>query len=186
MATRNAAALKKLGDWMRRIDRSGSAVAKGQFTRAAGKRTMELIQEGFDRERSPTGRKWAPHAPGYAANTGPGAPGPGILNRTGSLRKSIRYRVTSAGEFSVSSPLRYAPYHQEGRRGPWQIRPRGGGTLRFEHWGQMRMAHSVQHPGIKARPFLPTAGRLPARYVREYQKIAQRTVFRHLLKGRRK
>lgn len=186
MATRNAQALATLGEWMGRIEASKNAVAKGQATRRMSKRTLELVKEGFDKEQSPTGKKWKAHRPGYAANNGPGAPGPGILSRTGKLKSSISARVRSSGAFEVSSPLNYAAFHQEGRRGPWEIRAKNAAALVFEWFGQMHAREKVTHPGYPARPFLPDAAKLPARYIREYTKIAQDVVFRHLIGRRRK
>lgn len=77
--------------------------------------------------------------------------------RTGHLRRTIgpprviETATGATGELSVTA--KYAPYLEYGTR-PYRITPRRGQALRFvDRFGKVRFAKSVQHPGLRPRPF---------------------------------
>lgn len=81
--------------------------------------------------------------------------------RTGNLGRSIREDETRfPGQFraegGVTAHADYAAAVHEGSS-PHVIRPRNAAALRFKIGGRVVFAKSVQHPGVKARPFLRNA-----------------------------
>lgn len=82
----------------------------------------------------------------------------GVINvRSGHLRRtigppSVRETATgAAGELTVGA--KYGPFLEYGTR-PYRIVPRRGKALRFlDRAGKVRFATSVQHPGLRPRPF---------------------------------
>jgi hypothetical protein len=76
--------------------------------------------------------------------------------RTGHLRRTIGppvIRETATGaEGSLAITAKYAPFLEHGT-GPYTIRARRAKALRFFVGGAVRFAKSVQHPGLRPRPF---------------------------------
>lgn len=76
--------------------------------------------------------------------------------RTGNLRRSIgppSVRETSGGaEGELAVTAKYAPFLEHGTP-PYTIRARRAKALRFFVGGAVRFARSVQHPGLRPRPF---------------------------------
>lgn len=71
-----------------------------------------FIDDRFDQQRDPNGRRWAPHAPSTLARRGPGAQ---ILVDTGHLRASVYVTVQRTGVvMGMRAP--YGTFHQTGTR----------------------------------------------------------------------
>ncbi len=92
-----------------------------------------------------------------AARTTRRASGDVLRVRTGHLRRTIgppTVQQTSsgaAGELAVTA--KYAPFLEYGTR-PYRIVPRRALALRFiDRYGRVRFAQSVNHPGLRPRPF---------------------------------
>lgn len=85
--------------------------------------------------------------------------------RSGRLRNSITIRYTGPLKAVIGSRLPYAAYQEfgTGSRGEfggsvYQIKPRNpNGILVFKVQGKKVFAKVVNHPGIKARPFMRPA-----------------------------
>lgn len=80
-----------------------------------------------------------------------------VLNvRSGHLRRSIgppSVRETASGaEGQLAVTAKYAPFLEHGTS-PYRITARRGKALRFLVGGAVRFARSVQHPGLRPRPF---------------------------------
>lgn len=82
----------------------GSAGMQG-LSRNLAEETVELVREGFDKERDPFGKRWAKLK--YRSGR--------ILQDTGRLRIFKPGSVTAKG-FTVSSGAPYGRYHQGGTR----------------------------------------------------------------------
>jgi phage gpG-like protein len=94
----------KLASWIARLD----AVASPQFmaanTREMSKATLDLIEEGFVKTSSPTGRKWQPKKRPNGHQT---------LVEKGHLRSRFSARV-GRGSFEIRNPQPYARVHNYG------------------------------------------------------------------------
>lgn len=76
--------------------------------------------------------------------------------RSGTLRKSINYRVVNRGGglvATVGSNNRIALMHHNGTR-PHIIRPRRAQTLRFYSHGRIVYSKLVHHPGTRPNRYL--------------------------------
>jgi len=72
------------------------------------------------------------------------------------LQQSFVARVLGRSAVSAGTEDEYAPYHHLGT-GPYTIRPRGKGFLRFTGSdGKPVFTKQVNHPGIPSRPLIPT------------------------------
>ena len=90
-------------------------------------------------------------------------------------REGIRKITVSKDKVSAEfgSKVPYAAAHEYGT-GPYEILPTKAKALRFAIGGQTVFAKSVQHPGLKKRPFLEPAlederSRFPSIYEEELQ-----------------
>jgi phage gpG-like protein len=79
--------------------------------------------------------------------------GPVLKNRTGTLRRSINYRIAETGtsiKAFVGTNVVYARIHEYGGvTKPHVIMPRNAKALHFLMGGKDAFAKSVQHPGSK-------------------------------------
>lgn len=158
------------------LDRVAAKVkdTRGLFA-AIAVEVHKKVMENFEAEG--IWKKWAPNKPStlFGRRSGGGM----ILQDTGGLKASFRFDYNDK-EATVGSPLKIALYHQEGRKGPWVIRPRrakalafpwqGGGKVAeggFKSFGHLKrsgeyrkgdfmVVKKVIHPGYPARPMLPT------------------------------
>ncbi len=71
------------------------------------------------------------------------------------LSQSLTAKLVGNGMVIAGTEDEFAQIHHEGT-GPYTIRPKGGGLLQFMTADGMRSAQEVSHPGIPARPLLPT------------------------------
>lgn len=91
-----------------------------------------------------------------ATRTTQKASGDVLKVQSGHLRRSIgppSVRETSGGaEGELAVTAKYAPFLEHGTA-PYRITARRGKALRFLVGGAVRFARSVQHPGLRPRPF---------------------------------
>jgi phage gpG-like protein len=107
-----------------------------------------MVSQNFDSEGAE--RKWKPLAPNTIASGGSK-----ILQRSGRLRKSFGM-VVSGDTVTIGTPLQLASWHHSGT-GPYEITARNAKWLRFQAQDGAKFAHVVHHPGLPARPLIPTA-----------------------------
>lgn len=129
--------------------------------------TLELVDEGFEQEREPSGKPW----PGKVFPNGKG-----ILDGVGRLRKSFRKKQVSSRGFTVSSNDPKFIWHQGGTGiyGPRKrrIRPLKKKTLAWKVGGKSFFARSVE--GAPKRKMLPDpGGRVPAHWTRRLSQRAK-------------
>jgi len=92
-----------------------------------------------------------------AARTTRKASGDVLRVRTGHLRRTIGpptvHETAGGAEGALAVTAKYAPFLEHGTA-PYRITPRRGKALRFlDRTGTVRFARSVQHPGLRPRPF---------------------------------
>lgn len=102
-------------------------------------------------------KKWKPLSPNTVAQRRKASSVP--LQNTGILRASW---TQSAGNpkvlgdtVSVTSNVKYAPFHEFGTR-PYTIKPKTKKMLAFKTAGGMRFAKKVNHPGLPQRKMAPS------------------------------
>ncbi len=117
-----------------------------------GLQGMNWVDQNFKQQGALTGTPWAALKPSTIAAKGSSS----ILQDTGRLKQSfvMRFDETQA---AIGSPVFYGAYHEEGRTGPWAIRPKNpGGVLAWKGIdGKMVFRKSVMHPGYPQRRMLP-------------------------------
>lgn len=133
-----------------RILRSG--INERQLLNAVGLRHVEWVTENFESEGRLSGRPWRPLSRNTIAQRRKGSSR--ILQDSGRMRASFDHRV-GAHAVEVGTPSKIAEIHQDGA-GPFTIRARPGKTLSFMAEGGRVFAKTVHHPGLPARPMLPT------------------------------
>lgn len=79
------------------------------LTAAAARAAEQVSAKSFDREASPTGRRWAALAPSTLRGRPPGKKLAGLL-------PARVWQVIGAGRFRVTSPKDYDLYHATGTR----------------------------------------------------------------------
>ncbi len=156
-----------------------------RIAQAAGDRTqlharfgiqiLNWIDRNFQQEGALTGRPWAKLSPNTIAGRRRGSSR--ILQDTGGLKSSFTERHDASG-VRVGSAKEISEYHQLGTR-PYVIRPKNAKALAFTMAGggravgasfssintkrtfrkgqKLTFAKFVNHPGLVARPMLPTA-----------------------------
>jgi phage gpG-like protein len=163
-----------------------------------GKRVLKWVNQNF--KDAGTENRWAPLSPNTIANrragkitqsqgavrfrgrdvvgSAIGLSGGRPLMDTGGLMQSFVDEV-SGESVAVGTVNKIAKIHQEGT-GPYIIRPKNAKRLVFLTAGGVRFKKAVRHPGIPARPMLPSknvAQRLSSdtlnRYVNESIKQAE-------------
>jgi phage gpG-like protein len=143
------------GDLLRGLtQRFGQPDVLRELHRRWGIRTLNWIDLNFRQQGALTGTPWAKLRPLTIAQRRRGSQS--ILQDTGELRRSFVMQFNSSG-VAVGSPLFYAEFHEEGRTGPWEIRPKYlDGVLAFKGTnGETIFAKVVKHPGYPARRMLP-------------------------------
>ncbi len=90
----------------RAVNQLGSGAALRSLNRNLAEEAIELIAQGFEKQSSPDGNRWAP----ITHRTGE------ILKKSGRLKSSYKSgRVTARG-FTISSSVSYGTFHQTGTR----------------------------------------------------------------------
>lgn len=146
------------------------AFDKTGLLNAIGSRQLTWVLQNFQQEGGKDGTpKWAPLRPNTLAKRGPNAK---ILQDKRFLLRSFDFQshgdavdvgVIHDGNQGNVSLSDIAGFHQYGTRGPYVIRPKSAKALRFTVAGgggkfgaNIVFRRSVTHPGLPARPMLPT------------------------------
>lgn len=160
---------KSLEDFARDVERVPSALKT--VSEQLAEETIELIREGFEKQRDPYGRKWKKHS----QLTQRIRPGGRILEDTGGLKASWYRKGIDTGGFEVASAKATAAYAQYGtgiygpRKRP--IRPERAKALRIPIGGGAIFLHQVK--GSPKRLMVPSRGRLPKNWASRYVDTAQ-------------
>jgi phage gpG-like protein len=117
-----------------------------------GNRQLAWIDDNF--KRSGIERRWSPLKPNTLAQRRGGSSKP--LMDTGRLRGSFGMTITG-NHVVVGSRDKRAPWHQYGTR-PYIIVPKNAKFLRFKTVNGVVFSKKVHHPGLPARPMLPSKG----------------------------
>jgi hypothetical protein len=151
----------KVDAWGKRIAKFGSKETLRGISGGMADETHELISDGFDAERSPEGKIWAPRK----------IPESDPINfRRGRLRTSFKTKRMSANGFKVGSTVKHAKWAQEGR-GP--VFPKKKPALRFFAGGRWWSSKGVGP--APARPVVPVnASRPPPTWQLRLKQRAQR------------
>lgn len=97
-------------------------------------------------------KAWHPLSPNTIAQRRGGSSRP--LRDTGRLEQSFNSEL-NGNRVRVGTNLQIAPFHHYGTR-PYTIRPRAGKMLTFKTPNGRRFAKVVHHPGLPARPLIPS------------------------------
>lgn len=135
----------------RKLDRIGSRLSTRQILNAIGLRHLKWINDNF--KAAGLEKPWRPLAPNTIAGRRAGSSSP--LQDTGRLRQSFTHRVVNDKAVEVGSTNKLAEIHHGGT-GRRIIRPVNARALRFPTTEGIRFAKFVNHPGIPARPLLPS------------------------------
>ena len=100
----NDVAIREVYAFARKL--RGVPAALAAASNAAADEFLALVDEGFDEEKDPTGRKWRPRKTGKSGRK--------ILHKTGKLRQSYKKVWANRNGFRVASPLDYADYTHGG------------------------------------------------------------------------
>lgn len=132
-----------------------AGLSQGKILRAVGLRLMGWVARNF--EDDGTEQKWKPLSPNTVAQRRKGSNRP--LQDTGRLKQSWTKSTGNphiiGDTVSVTSNMKYAPYHEFGT-GPYTIKPKKGKRLAFMTAGGMRFPKEVHHPGVPKRRMTPT------------------------------
>lgn len=180
--TGNVDGLKRLSV---RLARLGNQQVLAAAARELGDESLRLVQDGFERGRSPHGQKWRRPR---------GRPGGRPLLDTGRLRASITTRTRGRMGFEIGTNAIYGAVHQYGAT----IRPkrakylafrtggvRGGKTQR--RGGKLGKGESwvfAKQVTIPARPYLPDEGAMPGPWLRPLSAVLRDFVEEMLAGGR--
>jgi phage gpG-like protein len=133
--------------------------------------TIELVHEGFEKQRDPYGRKWKKHS----KLTQRIRPGGRILEDDGHLKSSWFVKGVGEGNFEVASAKAYAAFHQYGTGiyGPKKkpIRPTKAKALAIPVGNGVIFLRQVR--GAPKRRMVPDDGRLPKVWADRYVETAQ-------------
>lgn len=140
----------------------GRELQQKVYLKLMHQRFLKWVNDNFRNQG--TERAWKPLSPNtIAARRLSGSGGVQILRDTGRMAQSFNpgqplsgSRVDiNAGMAVVGTEDWKAPIHHFGTR-PFQIRPRNKKWLVFKTAGGMVFSKMVNHPGIPARPILPS------------------------------
>lgn len=141
-----------------------------------GLQVLNWVDKQFQTQGGQGGSPWPRLSPNTIAGRRKGSSR--ILQDTGRLKTSFTHRVSGRG-VSVGTNVEYAPFHQFGTKGPYEIKPKNAKALAFKMAGggsavrasfssratkatyrkgdKYVIVRSVMHPGLKARSMLPSA-----------------------------
>ena len=117
---------------------------------AIGDRHLAWIDENF--RKGGAEKKWRPLSANTIAARRQGSSA--ILQDTGRLKQSFVKKLGS-DRVDVGTEEKKAKWHHEGTK-PFDIRPRSAKVLRFVTAGGIVFTRAVRHPGLPARPLLPS------------------------------
>lgn len=144
----------------RKLKKLKDSVDSRELMEAIGFRLIRWIGQNFRDEG--TESPWKELSPNTIAARREGPKhgrGNRILQDRGALMQSFDQEhaifKVSVHRVYVGSNLKYAPAHQYGTE-PRRIIPRRGGLLKFITAGGWRSSKGVNHPGLPARPILPS------------------------------
>lgn len=141
---------KQLRELIRRAEKQ---LGTEQTLSAIGLKLMQWGDRNFRQEGIET--NWKPLRPSTVAGRRKGSSK--VLQDTGRLRQSFDYQVTGS-RLDYGTDSKIAPYHHHGTD-PYTIRPKNARFLKFlGDDGSTRFARRVNHPGLPARPLLPSEG----------------------------
>lgn len=164
-----------LDKWIRRFGELASGKAMLDVSRDMAKATLELIDQGFEKQQDPFGNPWKPKKE---------PDGRRILHgKTGKLRR-WNVQFADMGGFKVASKAPYAGVHQNGSGiyaggSRYKIEARNAPYLRFKVGGKWRKTPSVMHTGVPRRRMEP-GSRLPTLWASIYRDIYVTTMRNYL------
>jgi phage virion morphogenesis protein len=169
-----------LDAWAKQIGKFTNQTVPRQVAKQLADEALRLVDQGFEQEKDPYGNKWA-------AKKVPNGK-PVLRGRKGRLRRYKRRSFSAIG-FTIGSNAPYAGYHQHGTglHGPkgrkYTIRARQTAYLKFKTSdGKWVYRRQVEHPGVPRRAMVPIGGNLPAKWGRQFTRIAV-AAFRQVLSG---
>jgi len=99
----------ELERWARQTGKLANAAGLASVSRSMSADALELIEQGFERQRDPFGNPWAPRKQPKPRPIGVGT--------TGNLKRQRRIRVDASGFTIGSPPARpYSRYFHGGKR----------------------------------------------------------------------
>ena len=149
-------------DLVAKLKDAGARVNEQQLLLAIGQRQLRWINDNF--KAGGIEKRWKPLASStvYSRRKGSNVP----LQDRGTMRQSFNVKL-GRGSVKVGSQLYYTAYHEDGT-GKYIIRPKEKKALAFaspkgsstKGKGKNRKAYVftkiVHHPGVPARPMLPS------------------------------
>jgi hypothetical protein len=129
--------------WAKRIHSLASDTSLRQASAKLANTAVQLIDDGFDRQQSPTGARWAPKKKPDGRRVGQG--------RTGNLRRQRRIAYGPGG-FKIGSPKAsaYGRFFHGGKRGQ-EARPIHPGSRIPPAWERRFGADWNAHCLLKLR-----------------------------------
>ena len=159
----------ELGRTIESLQRVAAGETVRSFSVALRAKAIELAAQGWDAKETPRGTPWRPAKGGLS----------GSLSLTGRLRAALRVETRPRG-FALTDRAQavggqfYGGTHQYGRT----IRAKGLKPMRWRtpdgHW------HSAMKVRVPARPILPRAGELPARWAEAFEAELRERIARSL------
>ncbi len=128
----------------------GRAFQPEFFLRLVGQRQLAWINENFRREGAETA--WHPMAANTRAKRGGAAK---LLRDRGRLAQSFVSALRGSDTVAVGTADPRGRWHHEGTR-PYTIRPKAAQVLRFMTVNGVTFRRIVHHPGLPARPLVPS------------------------------
>lgn len=127
-----------------------SGLEERTFLTLVGQSLLNWIDRNFRREGLE--QRWPPLSMNTIASRRKGSSKP--LQDTGRLRQSFTSKVTG-NRVEAGTQNQIAEFHHKGTS-PYIIRPNKASVLAFRTAEGMRFAKRVRHPGLPARPLVPS------------------------------
>lgn len=159
-------------DARRKLARAARDLNPTLALQAVASRHLNWINRNFRAEGAE--RKWHPLSPNTIAGRRGGGIGAKALRDIGQLAQSFQVlRGPTNRIVEVGSRDKKAAWHHFGTR-PRTIVPVRARVLRFVTADGVRFARSVRHPGIPARPLLPSRRLATTIALRAVQAVAEK------------
>lgn len=146
----------------RALSKLKKTLNKREYLKLVGTQLLRWVNENFKAEGLE--KKWAPLSPNTIIGRRKEGRGAKILQDTGGLRKSFIDKVSKQGQWvAVGTQDKKAQWHHFGTK-PYIIKPRTKKMLRFpvtavDGGKGFAFARQVNHPGLPARPLVPSESR---------------------------